>query len=390
MPAADHTAGRMRALPVYLMDEIARLKNQAVARGQDVIDLGVGDPDFPTPPHILEAARAALADGANHHYSSYRGLAALRRAFADWYRLRFGVALDPETEVLPLIGSKEGIGHLHLAFVEPGDEVLCPDPGYPTYQGGTILAGATPRYYPLAAETGWLPDLTALDRQDLSRVRVMHVNYPNNPTAATASLEFFDRVAAFGLAHDILICHDNAYSEVYFDGVRPPSFLQATDATRTGLEFHSLSKTYLMTGWRIGVAAGNATAIAALGTVKSNYETGIFPVVQRAGIAALTGDPRLLDEMRTRFQRRRDLFIEGLRRLGFAVATPTATFYVWAGLPGGEASVPFCRRLLDEAGVVVTPGAGFGPHGEGYFRVALTVDESRLTEALERIRRIGR
>jgi LL-diaminopimelate aminotransferase len=390
MPAPLHTAGRMRALPVYLMDEVVRLKQQALARGQDVIDLGVGDPDFPTPPHILQAARAALADGANHHYSSYRGLAELRRAFADWYRLRFDVALDPETEVLPLIGSKEGIGHLHLAFVEPGDEVLCPDPGYPTYQGGTILAGATPRYYPLAAETGWLPDLAALDRQDLSRVRLMHVNYPNNPTAAAASLAAFEALAAFGRAHDILICHDNAYSEVYFDGVRPPSFLQATDATRTGLEFHSLSKTYLMTGWRIGVAVGNAAAIAALGAVKSNYETGIFPVVQRAGIAALTGDPALLDDMRARFQRRRDLVVAGLRRLGFAVANPTATFYVWAGLPDGEASAPFCRRLLDAAGVVATPGAGFGPHGEGYIRLALTVDESRLAEAIERIRCIGR
>jgi LL-diaminopimelate aminotransferase len=389
MPAADRTASRMHALPAYLMDEVVRLKQQAVARGQDVIDLGVGDPDFPTPPHIRAAAVAALEDEANHHYSSYRGLAELRQAFADWYRIRFGVALDPESEVLPLIGSKEGIGHAHLAFVEPGDEVLCPDPGYPTYQGGTILAGAAPRYYPLSAETGWLPDLEALARQDPSRVRMMHLNYPNNPTAAAASLDLFERAAAFGLAHNILICHDNAYSEVYFDGVRPPSFLQARDARRAGIEFHSLSKTFLMTGWRIGVAVGNAAAVAALGAVKSNYETGIFPVVQRAGIAALTGDPRLLDGMRTRFQRRRDLFVDGLRRLGFTATLPTATFYVWAAIPGGEASAPFCRRLLEEVGVVVTPGAGFGPHGEGYIRVALTADESRLAEALERIRRIG-
>jgi LL-diaminopimelate aminotransferase len=372
------------------MDEVVRLKSQAVARGVDVIDLGVGDPDFPTPPHILAAAHAALEEGNNHHYSSYRGLAELRQAFARWYRDRFGVCLDPETEVLPLIGSKEGIGHIHLAFVEPGDEVLIPDPGYPTYQGGTILAGGTPRYYPLSAETGWLPDLAALDRQELSRVRLMHINYPSNPTAAAASLDFFAAVAAFGLKHDILICHDNAYSEVYFDGVRPPSFLQAPGARACGLEFHSLSKTYLMTGWRIGVAVGRAEAIAGLGEIKSNYETGIFPVVQRAGIAALSGDQSLLDTMRRHFQRRRDLFVEGLRAIGFTLESPPATFYVWARIPGGGSSVEFARRLLDQSGIVVTPGAGFGPHGEGYIRAALTLHEARLHEALERIRRVCR
>jgi LL-diaminopimelate aminotransferase len=390
MDTVFRKANRMANLPVYLMDEVVRLKHQAVARGMDVIDLGVGDPDFPTPPHILAAAHAALNDGTNHHYSSFRGIAELRHAFAAWYQARFDVALNPETEVLPLIGSKEGIGHIHLAFVEPGDEVLIPDPGYPTYQGGTILAGGTPRYYSLRVETGWLPDLAALEREDLSRVKMLHINYPCNPTAASASLEFFGQVAAFGRRHHILICHDNAYSEVYFDGVRPPSFLQAPEAKGVGIEFHSLSKTYLMTGWRIGVAVGQAEAIAALGEIKSNYETGIFPVVQRAGVAALTGDPALLDAMRGHFQRRRDLFVDGLNRLGYATETPRATFYAWAAIPGGEPSASFARRLLDEAGVVVTPGAGFGPHGEGYFRAALTVGEVRLTEALDRIRRITR
>jgi LL-diaminopimelate aminotransferase len=390
MNAAARKAKRMANLPVYLMDEVVRLKNQAVARGMDVIDLGVGDPDFPTPPHILAAAHAALDDDANHHYSSYRGLAELRRAFAAWYRGRFGVVLDPETEVLPLIGSKEGIGHVHLAFVEPGDEVLVPDPGYPTYQGGTILAGGTPRYYPLRAETGWLPDLAELERQDLSRAKLLHINYPSNPTAASASLEFFAQVAAFGERHGILVCHDNAYSEVYFDEARPPSFLQVAGAKSVGIEFHSLSKTYLMTGWRIGVAVGQADAIAALGDVKSNYETGIFPVVQRAGIAALAGDQSLLEAMRASFQRRRDLFVDGLNRIGYATEKPKATFYAWSRIPGGEPSAQFARRLLDDAGVVVTPGAGFGQHGEGYFRAALTVDEARLSEAIERIRRVSR
>jgi LL-diaminopimelate aminotransferase len=331
-----------------------------------------------------------LEDSANHHYSSFRGFAELRLAFAAWYRDRFGVVLNPDTEVLPLIGSKEGIGHVHLAFVETGDEVLIPDPGYPTYQGGTILAGGTPRYYPLRAETGWLPDLAEIERHDLRRVKLMHVNFPSNPTTACATLDDFDRVAAFGLRHNIVVCHDNAYSEVYFDGIRPPSFLQAQDAKRIGIEFHSLSKTYLMTGWRIGVAVGRADVIAALGDVKSNYETGIFPVVQRAGVAALTGDQSLLEEMRARFQRRRNLFVEGLNRLGYATQRPGATFYAWSRIPSGEPSARFARRLLDDAGVVVTPGAGFGPHGEGYFRAALTVDETRLAEALERIRRMSR
>lgn len=390
MDPVARKAKRMADLPVYLMDEVVRLKNQAVGRGMDVIDLGVGDPDFPTPPHILAAAHAALDDAANHHYSSYRGFAELRRAFAAWYQDRFGVLLDPETEVLPLIGSKEGIGHVHLAFVEPGDEVLIPDPGYPTYQGGTILAGGAPRYYPLRAGTGWLPDLAELEQQDLSRVKLMHINYPSNPTAASASLEFFAQVAAFGLRHNVVICHDNAYSEVYFDGIRPPSFLQADGARRIGIEFHSLSKTYLMTGWRIGVAVGHADVIATLGDVKSNYETGIFPVVQRAGVAALTGDQSLLECMRKRFQERRDLFVDGLNRLGYATQTPQATFYAWARIPGGETSASFVRRLLDAVGVVVTPGAGFGPRGEGYFRAALTVDEARLADALDRIRRVTR
>lgn len=390
MTISLHTAQRMGALPVYLFDEVVRLKNEAVARGKDVIDLGVGDPDLATPAPIREAAHAALEDEANHHYSSFRGLTDLRRAFAEWYHNRFGVSLDPETEVVPLIGSKEGIGHIHLAYVDPGDEVLIPDPGYPTYQAGTILAGGQPRYYPVRAETGFLPDLTAIERQDLGRVRLMHINFPGNPTTATATLGHFDQIVAFGLKHNIIICHDAAYSELYFDGIRPPSFLQARDAKRIGIEFHSLSKTYMMTGWRIGVAVGNRGIIAALGLVKSNYETGIFPVVQRAGIAALRGDQTFLEEVRARFQARRDLFVEGLNKFGFSIPRPKATFYVWGAIPGNPPSGEFARRLLDEAGVVVTPGAGFGTYGEGYFRAAMTVGEARLEEAVERIGRIIR
>ena len=381
-------ADRMGVLPVYLFDEVARLKSEALVRGLDINDVGVGDPDFRTPEHIVKAMKKALDDGTNHHYSSYQGIYELRQVFAQWYSIRFGVKLDPENEVLPLIGSKEGIGHIHLAFVNPGDEVLIPDPGYPTYQGGTILAGGIPRYYPLRGENGFLPDLSALEKEDLSKVRLMHINFPSNPTTTTASLDFFNRVVRFGLRHNIPICHDAAYSEIYFDHIRPPSFLQAKDAKEIGVEFHSLSKTYNMTGWRLGVAVGNREMISALGTVKSNYDTGLFAAVQWAGVQALRGDQDYLGEMRAQFQRRRDLFVEGLRRLGFSIEKPKATFYVWGKIPGSLASQKFAHRLLNEAGVVITPGVGFGNCGEGYFRAALTVSEERLEEAIERMRKM--
>jgi LL-diaminopimelate aminotransferase len=378
-------AHRMEVLPVYLFDEVVRLKNEAIAKGVDVIDLGVGDPDFKTPDHIVRAMKSALDDPRNHHYSSYRGIPELRQAFAEWYLERFGVTLDPETEVLPLLGSKEGIGHIHLAYVDQDDEVLVPDPGYPTYQGGTILAGGRPLYYPLLKENAFLPDFSTLENLDLRRVRLMHLNFPSNPTTATAPLQFFEKAVQFGLEHRIILCHDAAYSELYFDGVQPVSFLQAKEAKRIGIEFHSLSKTYNMTGWRLGVAVGNRHILSALGKVKSNYDTGIFLAVQWAGTEALRGDQTFLNETRNQFERRRDLFVEGLQRIGFSVDKPKATFYVWAETAGNESSKEFARRLLEEAGVVVTPGVGFGQYGEGYFRAALTVDEARLEEALERI-----
>ncbi len=340
------------------------------------------------PPMSCEAAKTALDDARNHHYSSYRGIPELRRAFARWYLGRFAVSVDPETEVLPLIGSKEGIGHIHLAYLDGGDEVLIPDPGYPTYQGGTILADGRPRYYPLHEENGFLPDLRAIEQEDLGRVRLMHLNFPSNPTTATASREFFEAAIDFGFRHGILLCHDAAYSELYFDGRPAPSFLQGRGAKEIGIEFHSLSKTYNMTGWRLGVAVGNREIIAALGSVKSNYDTGIFQAVQWAGVAALTGDQTYLAALRDRFQRRRDVFVDGLNRIGFSIPKPKATFYVWGRVPGGVPSREFARRLLEDAGVVVTPGEGFGRYGEGFFRAALTMDESRLEEAVDRIARI--
>ena len=378
-------AARFAAFPRYPLADVPEIKRKLKAEGVDVIDLGAGDADMPPPGAAVAALQASAGVTEMSRYPFQLGLPSFRAAVAAWMERRFGVKLDPLTELLPLIGSKEGIGHIHLAFVEPGDEVLIPDPGYPTYQGGTILAGGTPRYYPLRAETGWLPDLAELERQDLSRVKLMHINYPSNPTTASADLECFAAVAAFGLRHNIIICHDNAYSEVYFDGVRPPSFLQAKDAKKIGIEFHSLSKTYLMTGWRIGVAVGHADVIAALGDVKSNYETGIFPVVQQAGVAALTGDQSLLETMRRHFQQRRDLFADGLARLGYLVQKPKATFYVWARTPKGLSSMDTVTHIFDQVGVMCTPGNGFGPSGEGYVRFALTVDQPRLEEAVQRL-----
>lgn len=381
-------AKRIEILPTYLFDEIVRLKNEAISKGMDIIDLGVGDPDFSSPPHVVEALKSAVDEGKNHHYSSYRGMAELREAFGRWYLNRFGVALDPESEILPLIGSKEGIGHIHLAFVEPGDVVLMPDPGYPTYQSGTILAGGEPLFMPLYKENGFVPDLKSLEKRELSRARLMHLNFPSNPTGAVAPLEFFREAVAFGHKHNIIICHDAAYTEIYYDGHPPPSFLQAEGAKEIGVEFHSLSKTYSMTGWRLGVAVGNREVVSALGSVKSNYDTGLFPAIQLAGIAALTGDQGWVEAMRQRYQKRRDIFVEGLNEIGFAVEKPRGSFYVWTPIPGAKPSREFCRMLLDEAGVVVTPGAGFGRFGEGYFRAALTVGESQLQEAVERFRKI--
>jgi len=380
-------AKRMEILPPYLFDEVVRLKNEAIARGKNLIDLGVGDPDFSSPPHVVEVLKSAVDDGRNHHYSSYRGMTELREAFAQWYSTRFGVTLDPETEVLPLIGSKEGVGHIHLAFVEPGDAVLIPDPGYPTYQGGTILAGGELMFMPLHRENDFIPDLKSLEKMDLSRVRLMHLNFPGNPTGAVATLEFFKEAVAFGHRHSIIICHDAAYSEIYYDDNPPPSFLQMEGAKEIGIEFHSLSKTYNMTGWRLGVAVGNREVISALGSVKSNYDVGIFPAIQLAGIAALTGDQGWLDTMRQRYQRRRDVFVEGLNGIGFTIPKPKGSFYVWSPIPTNESSTEFTARLLDKPGVVVTPGIGFGKYGEGYFRVALTVPETQLQEAIERIRK---
>jgi LL-diaminopimelate aminotransferase len=380
-------ARRIAALPPYLFAEVDRRIAEKRAQGHDVISLGIGDPDLPTPPHILKALHETAEQPANHRYPDYYGLPAMRAAVADWYRQRFDVMLDPDHEVIPLIGSKEGIAHMATAWVDPGDVVLVPDPGYPVFSIGTMLANGEIYWLPLRAERGFLPDLQAIPRDVAQRARILWLNYPNNPTAAVASLEFFREVVDFAWEHGILVCHDNAYSEVAYDGYRAPSFLQVDGARELGVEFHSLSKTYNMTGWRIGMVVGNRTAIEALGRVKTNVDSGVFQPVQYAAITALTGDQSWLAERNQVYQRRRDATLAALRRLRIEAPTPKASLYIWGKVPAGMKSVDFSLRILDEIAVWLTPGVGFGPAGEGYFRISLTIADDRLQEALARLER---
>nr|HPJ72198.1 LL-diaminopimelate aminotransferase [bacterium] len=348
----------------------------------------VGDPDTPTPSHIVDALCRASRDPENHRYALDAGMPALREAIAAWYRRRFEVELDPVSEVLPLIGSKEGIGHLPLAFVDPGDAVLIPEPGYPVYQAGTIFAGGEPVFMPLRRENGFLPDFSAVEAAAADRARILWINYPNNPTAAVCDLSFFAEAVEFAARRGIIVAHDAAYTELAFDGFRPPSFLQVPGARETGIEFHSLSKTYSMTGWRISFAVGNAEVLAGLARVKSNLDSGIFQAVQVAGIAALTGPQDYLAELLAVYRDRRDLLVDGLRNLGWEVDLPRATFYVWCPVPPGRTSSGFTQLLLEEAGIVTTPGVGLGPSGEGYIRMALTRPREEIAEALRRLEKL--
>ena len=384
IPIAD----RLRRLPPYLFAEIDRKKRDVRARGVDVIDLGIGDPDLPTPPHIVRALQAAAAKPEHHRYPSYEGMPAFRQAVARWYGRRFGVALDPETEVLALIGSKEGTAHMPLAFVNPGDVVLVPDPGYPVYSAGAWFAGGECHFMPLRRQNGFLPDLSAIPADVARRAKLMYLNYPNNPTAAVASPAFFKGVVEFARRFNLLVCHDAMYSELHFDGYEPPSFLATDGAKDVGVEFHSLSKTYSMTGWRLGFCVGNRDAVAGLGKIKTNVDSGVFQAVQEAGIAALTGPQDVAEQYRRTYQERRDIAIAGLRKLGWEVDVPKGAFFVWAPVPHRTDSREFATRLLEEAGVVVTPGVGFGPSGEGFYRIALTLGAERIAEAMERLQKL--
>ena len=382
-------AERLKRLPPYLFQEIDRLKAELIAKGVDVINLGVGDPDLPTPKHIIEELNRAAWDPANHQYPSYSGMNDFKTSVARWYKRRFEVDLDPDREVMTLIGSKEGIAHFPFAFINPGDLVLVPSPAYPVYHIATIFAGGESYFMPLKRENGFLPDLEAIPGDVACRAKMIFLNYPNNPTAATAEKEFFVKVIDFAREYGLVVVHDAAYTEMAFDGYRPMSFMQVAGAKDIGIEFHSLSKTYNMTGWRLGFAVGNASSIEGLAQVKSNIDSGAFNAIQYAGIAALEGDQSCVAQMQAIYQERRNTLIDGLRKVNLHPDLPRATFYVWCPVPDGYSSKEFTALLLREAGIVTTPGSGFGEPGEGYIRMALTVSKERIEEAVSRIQKVG-
>jgi LL-diaminopimelate aminotransferase len=382
-------ATRIKTLPPYLFAAIDKMKQEAIARGVDIINLGIGDPDLPTPVPIIESLANAAKDPKHHQYPSYEGMLSFRKAVAAWYRHRFNVTLDPANEVLTLIGSKEGIGHIHLAFVDPGDVVLVPSPGYPVYPVGTSFAGGTSHIMPLMKSNGFLPDLGAIPKEMAKKAKLMWLNSPNNPTSVVMTKDYLKWVVDFAQEHRIIVCHDAAYSEVYYDGHRPASFMEVEGAKDVGVEFHSLSKTYNMTGWRIGFAVGNKEVLAGLGQVKSNLDSGCFEAVQEAGITALALDDSVTDSLRKTYQDRRDILIPGLKSLGLEVDPPPAAFYVWVTVPKGYTSTSFTAHLLEKTGIVTTPGNGFGAPGEGYIRMTLCTSKERLAEAVERIKKAG-
>ena len=379
-------AKRIKELPTYLFTEIDRKKKEALARGVDLIDLGVGDPDIPTPPKIVEKLMEGASKPVNHRYPSSAGLLQYREAVAIWYQKRFGVKLDPEREVVSLIGSKEGIANMAIAFVDPGDIVLVASPCYPVYHIGTSFCGGKNYFLPLVKQNHFLPDLDAVPAGVARQAKMLWINYPNNPTAAVAEKDFFARVVEFAHRYNIIVCHDAAYTEMGFDGYRPASFLELEGAQEVGIEFHSLSKTFNMTGWRVGMAVGNKDLVSGLAQVKSNVDSGIFQAVQEAAIEALHLGDEIVEPSRRVYQERRDILVSGLRAAGLECEKPRATFYVWVSAPKGLTSAQFTAKLLDEVGVVTILGNGFGEVGEGYVRFIICVAKERLREVTERIR----
>jgi LL-diaminopimelate aminotransferase len=382
---------RLSRIPPYLFAELERKIAAKKAAGVDVISLGIGDPDRPTPPLIVEAAQEALTEPATHRYPTNRGRADFREAVRDFYQRRFDVALDPENEIIPAIGAKEAIFNLNLAFLDPDDYALAADPGYPVYTAGPWLVGAQPVLMGLEPERGFTPDLEAIDDEVLGRTKLMYLNYPNNPTGAVAPEGFFAHLVEFARANEILVVHDNSYSEITYDGYRAPSFLGTPGAKEVGIEVFSLSKGYNMTGWRCAVVVGNADAIATYWRLKTNIDSGLFEAVQLAGIAAL--EPAVDDEvaaMRELYRRRRDLVCEALAGIGVQVRAPRGTIYVWAPVPAGfSSSAEYCEHVLERTAVVLSPGSAYGPNGEGWFRISLTTPEAALEQALERLARLS-
>ncbi len=380
---------KLKSLPPYLFLEIDKAKRRARSEGRDIIDFGIGDPDQPTPKFIIDALNISANDPANHRYALDQGMPVLRNAISAWYKRRFNVNLSPESEILPLIGSKEGIAHFPLAFLNSGDLSLVPDPCYPPYKGSTILAGGKPYLMPLLEQNQYLPDLKKIPAMALKKSKIIFVNYPNNPTNACANDDFYKQLIKFAKKNKIIIISDLAYSENAYDGYKPRSLLEFEGARESVIEFHSLSKTYNMTGWRVGWASGNPRLVSALAKVKSNIDSGIFSAIQLAAVAALEGPQEHLKSMCQLYQQRRDILVAGLNSLGWKVTKPKATFYVWIKIPPKESSTNFAARLLKQVDIIVTPGVGFGKYGEGYIRMALTVDKERIKEALDRIKKIN-
>ncbi len=378
---------RLQALPPYLFVEIDRAKRRAIEKGVKVIDFGVGDPDQPTPGFVLRAMAKSMKEPRNHHYPLDRGNAQFREAISAWYKKRFGASFHPATEILPLIGSKEGIAHLPLAFVNPGDVVLIPDPGYPPYRSGTLFAGGVPHLMPLKEGDGFLPDLDAIPAEVAAKAKILFVNYPNNPTGAIAPKAFYEKLVRWASERSILVASDLAYSEVYFGKDRPVSIFEVPGAKDTAIEFHSLSKTCNMTGWRVGFAVGRPEVINALLRVKSNVDSGVFTAIQQAAIEGLKQSFTFTKKTNAMYKKRRDTLVAGLKSLGFPVKANAAAFYVFTRLPKGRTdSTAFCKELLEKTGIVATPGVGFGKAGEGYVRFTLTVPEPEIREALRRMK----
>jgi len=383
-------AKRLEKIPPYLFAEINRKRDELVARGVDIINLGVGDPDKPTPTHIVQAMHEAIDDPSTHNYPPYQGTKDYLKAAAEWMERRFGVTdLNPATEVVSSVGSKEAIHNTFLAFVEPGDYTLIPDPGYPVYRTSTIFAGGEAYTMPLRREYGFLPDLDAIPQEVARKAKLLWINYPNNPTGAVATLEFFEELVAYCQHYDILLCHDHAYAEMAYDGYKPPSVLQVQGAKDVAIEFHSLSKSYNMTGWRVGFVVGNAQAIKGLSQVKTNIDSGVFKAIQRAAIAGFQTTDEQLQQIMSVYQKRRDIIVEGLKSLGWPMEAPKATLYIWAPVPQGYSCNDFVNLLLDKCGIIVPPGNGYGANGEGFFRIALTIADERMQEAIQRMRDAG-
>ena len=381
-------ASRVEKIPPYLFARIDKKKEEARKRGIDLVDFSIGDPDLPTPAHIVERMKEATENPRNHQYPSYEGMPAFRKAVAEWYARRFGVRLDPDREVVALIGSKEGIAHLPWVYLDEGDVALIPSPGYPVYRITTLLAGGTPYILPLREERAFRPDLDNIPEEARRKAKICFINYPNNPTGAHGDDGLYERAVRLGRENDILICHDAAYSEVTYDGHKARSILEFDKEKRYSIEFHSLSKTYCMTGWRIGFAVGNSDAVQNLGKLKTNIDSGVFQAIQEAGIEALTGSQESVEAMKAVFARRRDLVVEGLASIGIKVPKPLGTFYIWAHVPAGFTSAEFAEALIERIGIVVTPGAGFGDEGEGYFRISITTPEPRIREGMGRLKEL--